>query len=162
MESSQTRSASTETQPIHPHPSRVRRRSFLKRLGMAGATLLPASALLATKAKAQVAESNGKLSKGDVAILRLLAAAEIIETDLWQQYNELGGIGATGSISQPYITDLQVLDGDMPQYIADNTDARRLQIHSDMRPLSASPARTALPAAHFERNHMPDTYETVH
>jgi hypothetical protein len=122
MESSQTRSASTETQPIHPHPSRVRRRSFLKRLGMAGATLLPASALLATKAKAQVAESNGKLSKGDVAILRLLAAAEIIETDLWQQYNELGGIGATGSISQPYITDLQVLDGDMPQYIADNTD----------------------------------------
>jgi len=37
-------------------------------------------------------------------------------------YNELGGIGATGSISQPYITDLQVLDGDMPQYIADNTD----------------------------------------
>jgi hypothetical protein len=122
MESSQTRSAPTETQPVHPNPSRVRRRSFLKRLGMAGATLLPASALLATKGKAQAAERKGKLSKGDVAILRLLAAAEIIETDLWQQYNELGGIGATGSISQPYITDLQVLDGDMPQYIADNTD----------------------------------------
>jgi hypothetical protein len=66
--------------------------------------------------------AQGKLTKGDVAILRLLAAAEIIEADLWQQYNELGGIGATGSISQPYITDLQVLDGDMPQYIADNTD----------------------------------------
>jgi len=89
---------------------------------MAGATLLPAGALLATKGKVQAAERKGKLSKGDVAILRLLAAAEIIETDLWQQYNELGGIGATGSISQPYITDLQVLDGDMPQYIADNTD----------------------------------------
>jgi hypothetical protein len=28
--------------------------------------------------------------------------------------------------------------------------------------LSASPARTALPAAHFERNHMPATYETMH
>jgi len=122
MESSQTRSASTETQPVHPNPSRVRRRSFLKRLGMAGATLLPAGALLATKGKVQAAERKGKLSKGDVAILRLLAAAEIIETDLWQQYNELGGIGATGSISQPYITDLQVLDGDMPQYISDNTD----------------------------------------
>jgi hypothetical protein len=122
MESSQTRSASTETRPVHPNPPRVRRRSFLKRLGMAGATLLPASALLATKGKAQAKERKGKLSKGDVAILRLLAAAEIIETDLWQQYNELGGIGATGSISQPYITDLQVLDGDMPQYIADNTD----------------------------------------
>jgi hypothetical protein len=84
MESSQTRSASTETQPVHPNPSRVRRRSFLKRLGMAGATLLPAGALLATKGKAQAAERKGKLSKGDVAILRLLAAAEIIETDLWQ------------------------------------------------------------------------------
>jgi len=71
---------------------------------MAGATLLPASALLMTKGKAQAderQERNGKLTKGDVAILKLLAAAEIIETDLWQQYNELGGIGATGSISHP-------------------------------------------------------------
>jgi hypothetical protein len=101
------------------------RRSFLKGLGMAGAIFLPASALLMTKGKAQADERQdrrGKLTKGDVAILRLLAAAEIIETDLWQQYNELGGIGATGSVSQPYIKALQVLDGDMPQYIADNTD----------------------------------------
>src|ERR1700730_8245778 len=122
MQSSETRAALNDTQLIHPNQSRVRRRSFLKRLGMAGATLLPASALLATKGKAQAEERKGKLSKGDIAILRLLAAAEIIETDLWQQYNELGGIGATGSISQPYINALQVLDGDMPQYIADNTD----------------------------------------
>jgi len=28
----------------------------------------------------------------------------------------------------------------------------RLRINLDMRPLSASPARTALPAAHFDRN----------
>src|ERR1700675_699386 len=105
----------------HPHGV-LKRRSFLKGLGMAGATLLPASALMMTKGKARADERKGKLTKGDVAILRLLAAAEIIETDLWQQYNELGGIGAAGSISQPYITDLQVLDGDMPQYIADNTD----------------------------------------
>jgi hypothetical protein len=120
-------SADTQSPPtdINSHSHRVvRRRSFLKGLGMAGATLLPASALLMTKGKAREGERqrNGKLTKGDVAILRLLAAAEIIETDLWQQYNELGGIGATGSISQPYITDLQVLDGDMPQYISDNTD----------------------------------------
>jgi hypothetical protein len=122
-EFSQTRFHSSETHPNTPRP--VRRRSFLKGLGMAGATLLPATALLMTKGKAQADdrhEGGGKLTKGDVAILRLLAAAEIIEADLWQQYNELGGIGATGSISQPYITDLQVLDGDMPQYIADNTD----------------------------------------
>jgi hypothetical protein len=61
-----------------------------------------------------------------VAILRFLAAAEILETDLWQQYNELGGIQDSevpgGSGSAPYIAKLQVLDGDMPQYIHDNTE----------------------------------------
>ena len=130
---------SPETQPLPPTSEDsnslprggVKRRSFLKGLGMAGATLLPASALLMTNGRAQADERNerkGKLTKGDVAILRLLAAAEIIETDLWQQYNELGGIGATGSISQPYITDLQVLDGDMPQYIADNTDDEKSHV----------------------------------
>ena len=34
----------------------------------------------------------GGLTAGDAAILRFLAAAEILETDRWQQYNELGGI----------------------------------------------------------------------
>src|SRR6201987_4824144 len=117
--SSETQSPSPTSEEIHSHRrSLVRRRSFLKGLGLAGAALLAASALLTTKGKAR----DGSLTKGDAAILRLLAAAELIEADLWQQYNELGGIGATGSISQPYITDLQVLDGDMPQYIADNTD----------------------------------------
>src|SRR5207245_5997493 len=51
---------------------------------------------------------------------------ELIESDLWQQYNELGGIQDSevpgGSGSAPYITALQVLDGDMPQYIHDNTE----------------------------------------
>jgi hypothetical protein len=67
-----------------------------------------------------------KLSKGDAAILRFLAAAEILETDLWQQYNELGGIqdsevpGGTGSPA--YTAALKELDGDMDQYIHDNTE----------------------------------------
>src|ERR1700686_1231854 len=95
----------------------VRRRSFLKSLGMAGGTLLPASALLMTKGQARADERQGKLTKGDVAILRLLAAAEIIETDLWQQYNELGGIDGGNAA---YVSALQNLDGDMPQYITDN------------------------------------------
>ena len=30
-----------------------------------------------------------RLHRGDVAITRFLAAAELIETDLWQQYKEL-------------------------------------------------------------------------
>ncbi len=62
---------------------------------MAGATLLPASPLLITEAKADHKEDKDgrrRLTKGDAAILRFLAAAEILETDLWQQYNELGGI----------------------------------------------------------------------
>jgi hypothetical protein len=40
--------------------------------------------------------------------------------------------------------------------------ARRLRIDSDMRSLSASPARTALPAAHFERNAVTIICEMVH
>ena len=95
------------------------RRSFLKTIGVATA-MLPAGPLLATGVKAAGLDTPGRrLTHGDVAILRFLAAAEIIETDLWQQYNELGGVDG-GNPS--YIAALQNLDGDMPQYITDNTD----------------------------------------
>src|SRR5438552_17560069 len=96
----------------------VKRRSFLKGLGIAGATL-SAGALLATEGNAQATRSTGKLSKGDAALLRFAAAAEIIEADLWQQYNELGGVQGG---NPAYIAALSNLDGDMPQYISDNTD----------------------------------------
>src|SRR5216683_1882317 len=97
----------------------VRRRAFLKGLGVAGA-MLPAGALIATGVKAAEREAaTGELTSGDVAVLRFLAAAEILETDLWQQYNELGGVNG-GNAS--YVAALQNLDGDMPQYITDNTD----------------------------------------
>ena len=91
------------------------RRSFLKGVGLAGAAIVPGSALLASRAAANV----GSLTAGDVAILRFLAAAEIIEGDLWQQYAEVGG--ADGG-NPAYIAALSNLDGDMPQYISDNTD----------------------------------------
>src|SRR3981081_2134938 len=92
-------SADTQSPPtdINSHSHRVvARRSFLKGLGMAGATLLPASALLINQAKAQEDkdkndDNGGTLSKGDASILRFLAAAEILESDLWEQYWELGG-----------------------------------------------------------------------
>jgi hypothetical protein len=70
--------------------------------------------------------ASGELTEGDAAILRFLSAAEILETDLWQQYNELGGIqdsevpGGTGN--KDYTAALVVLDADMPQYIHDNTE----------------------------------------
>jgi len=65
-----------------------------------------------------MARSRG-VTAGDIAILRFLAAAELIETDLWQQYNELGGVNGGNSA---YMAALSNLDSDMPQYISDNTD----------------------------------------
>ena len=101
--------------------SSISRRSFLQKGAVAGAGAVTMG-LLASNAKAD----KGGLNPGDAAILRFLAAAEIIETDAWQQYNELGGIQDSevpgGSGSPTYIAKLQVLDGDMPQYIHDNTD----------------------------------------
>src|SRR5262249_1216441 len=62
----------------------------------------------------------------DAAILRFLAAAEIIETDLWQQYNELAGIQDNevpgGSGNTAFTTAVKQLDMDMDQYIHDNTE----------------------------------------
>jgi hypothetical protein len=96
----------------------VGRRSFLAGAGVAGAAAAVAPTALFT-GSALAEKSSGKLNKGDAAILRFLAAAEIIESDLWQQYSELGGANG-GNTS--YVLALQNLDGDMPQYISDNTD----------------------------------------
>ena len=100
----------------------IKRRSFLKGLGVAGAALSAGSLLTA----AEASQSNGIITAGDVAILRFLAAAEILETDLWQQYNELGGIQDSevpgGSGSPAYAAAIAFLDSDMAQYIHDNTE----------------------------------------
>ncbi len=96
----------------------VERRSFLKGLGMAGVAL-SAGGLVTTHARAATSSPSKNLSKGDVAILKLLAAAELIEADLWQQYAELGGV-STG-VQNPYQLALQNLDGDGSQYIFSNT-----------------------------------------
>jgi hypothetical protein len=99
------------------------RRSFLA-TGVAvgaGATLGP----LGRATAAFGAPPSGTLTAGDAALLRFRAAAEIIETDLWQQYNELGGIQDSqvpgGSGSKRYTKALENIDEDMPQYIHDNT-----------------------------------------
>src|SRR5690348_5610670 len=102
------------------------RRSFLRKGLAVGAAGTVGGGLLAGGIPAFAQGSSSSITKGDIAILRFLSAAEIIETDLWQQYNELGGIQDSevpgGSGSAPYITALEVLDGDMPQYIHDNTE----------------------------------------
>src|SRR5260221_752792 len=102
------------------------RRSFLRRgLAVVGAGAI-GTGLLTNGLPAFAQEGSALLTQGDVAILRFLAAIEIIESDLWQQYNELGGIQDSevpgGSGSAGYTAALKVLDGDMPQYIHDNTE----------------------------------------
>jgi Ferritin-like domain len=102
-----------------PAEGRSSRRKFL--VG-AGATAVGATVL----GSAPVAFAKGRLHKGDAAILRFLSAAEILETDLWQQYNELCGIQDSevpGGSGNPAFTDaLAVLDEDMAQYVHDNTE----------------------------------------
>jgi hypothetical protein len=117
---------------LHPYSiSRpVDRRSFLKGGLLAGGAAVGAG-LLATgplaRAQAQP-QTSSALNKGDIAILRFLAAAELIESDLWTQYAELGGIGTNPPIEvdpNPALNNYQValsnLDSDGPQYISSNT-----------------------------------------
>jgi hypothetical protein len=98
------------------------RRSFLLKGAAVGAGAVGAGMLADTAA----AGASGGLTKGDAAILRFLAAAEILETDMWQQYNELAGIQDSevpgGSGNPAYTEAVAVLDEDMDQYIHDNTD----------------------------------------
>src|SRR5690348_8333333 len=107
------------------------RRAFVKDgLVTAGAATMASTLVAHAPAFAQSAEDkegrSGRLTQGDASILRFLAAAEIIETDLWQQYNELGGIQDSevpgGSGNDAYVNALTQLDLDMPQYIHDNTE----------------------------------------
>ena len=107
-----------------PRVNRLHRRTFLRKVGLGAVLLAPGAGLLTGSAKVLGAPSkpkpsNKRLPRGDVAILQLLAAAELIEADLWQQYNELGGVDAPTS---GYTAGLEILAGDQLQYISDNTD----------------------------------------
>jgi len=106
----------------------VNRRSLLKTGALAGGAVAIGAGLMSSQAYAAGQFGDERLSKGDIAILRFLAAAELIESDLWIQYAELGGLTS----GQPIETDpnqtlnsyqaaLSNLDGDGPQYITSNT-----------------------------------------
>jgi hypothetical protein len=107
----------------------VDRRSFMKSGLLAGGAAAVGAGLLANGTPAR-AQERGRLNPGDAAILRFLAAAELIESDLWTQYAELGGIGNDQPIEvnptptpalNPYQMALSALDTDGPQYITSNT-----------------------------------------
>jgi hypothetical protein len=127
------------------------RRAFLAKGAAAGALTLGAGRFLI---EAPAALAGEALPPGDAAILRFLAAAELLEADLWKQYNELGGVQdgevAGGSGSRAYTRALAVIDKDMPQYIHDNADDE--QSHADFinsylqargeQPINLDPFRT--------------------
>jgi len=115
------------------------RRSFLKSGMVAAGAATIGTAMLpgAPVAFADREDDRAPITKGDIAILTFLSALEQVEADLWIQYAELGGATNQGlspidlvlngqkiptGLAPNYITALEVLDGDMPQYIADNTD----------------------------------------
>jgi hypothetical protein len=107
------------------------RRSFLKKGAFAASAAAVGVGMLGGRAATLFGdedrdEKSGRLTKGDAALLRFAAAAEILESDFWIQYNELGGIQDNevpgGSGSAAYTAALQNLDSDFAQYIHDNTD----------------------------------------
>jgi Ferritin-like domain len=97
----------------------VNRRSFLKNGVLAGGAVAIGAGLMGAEKLALGQGSGTSLSAGDIAILQFVAAAELIETDLWQQYAELGGV--TQGDQNNYQLALQYLDGDGSQYITSNT-----------------------------------------
>jgi len=107
--------------------NRSNRRAFLKNGIVAAGAATVSSGLLGSTLSAFGQGGASGPTPGDIAILRLLAAAEAIETDLWVQYSELGGtqdaeVAGVNGGNPLYAAALQLLDGDMPQYIHDNTD----------------------------------------
>ena len=95
------------------------RRSFLKNSLVAGAATVGAGVLGSSLPAFAGQTSGSTITEEDIAILQFLAAAEIIESDLWVQYAELGGV--TSGTQNPYQVALQNLDGDGSQYITSNT-----------------------------------------
>jgi hypothetical protein len=93
------------------------RRRFLKAGALAGAAFAANTSGAALAQNASGASASP--TKGDIAILRFLAFAELVESDLWQQYAELGGI--TAGTQNNYQLALQNLDSDGSQYISSNS-----------------------------------------
>ena len=90
--------------------NRMRRRSFITKMAVGSV-----GASLAVSASAR-AQGGARLTHGDVAILRFLAAAELIEADLWQQYAELA------NNNPAYNNALLQIDPNMVAYIQQNTN----------------------------------------
>src|ERR1700724_3506082 len=91
---------------------------------LAGTATVGAGLIASNEASGQILRPT----RGDIAILSFLAAAELIETDMWDQYAELGGLTPgqlpveTGPFTpmNSYQAAFMNLDPDGPQYISSN------------------------------------------
>jgi hypothetical protein len=127
---SEAHQTSISTVPKTTARTSSNRRSFLKRSMIAGAAAAGAGIMArGIPALAEDARSS-PITEGDIAILRFLATAELLETDLWQQYAELGGLTpdqlpvetAPFTPMNSYQAAFMNLDPDGPQYITSNTN----------------------------------------
>ncbi len=135
----------------------IGRRAFLRRAGLASAAAVPVAAFAASAASGNAGDA-GAPTEGDFAILRFLCAAEILESDLWEQYAGFGGQASserpTDGANHAYVAALMNLDGDMPQYISDNTDDEESHqsfingylMSKGHEPVSLEPFRTLAPS----------------
>jgi hypothetical protein len=109
----------------------INRRSFLRN-GLTAAGVAASGTALLSDSNSLFADDdehgnhNERITKGDAALLRFAAAAEILETDFWVQYNELAGVQDSeepdGTGNPLFTAALSQLDSDMAQYVHDNTD----------------------------------------
>ncbi|MGZ4173046.1 MAG: hypothetical protein ACXVQR_01080, partial [Solirubrobacteraceae bacterium] len=135
----------------------VGRRAFLRQAGLASAAAVPVAGIAARGASARTRRGKGP-TEGDFAILRFLCAAEILESDLWEQYAGFGGQASSerpkDGANHSYVAALMNLDGDMPQYISDNTDDEESHqafinaylMSKGQRPVSLERFRTLAPS----------------
>ncbi len=107
--------------PVETRPkASLSRRGFFSQLGGFGAAgVLPAATLFINTDLAKAATDPATVTSGDIAILKFLAAAELLETDLWGQYSEL-------AYSNPrFRRALEAVDKSMPDYIFGDFDDER-------------------------------------
>jgi hypothetical protein len=115
----------------------------LKALAVSGAGIAPIAGALGGQ---DDDHKKGKISisENDADILRFLAAAEILETDLWEQYNEFA------NVDSPYSDALEAIDDDMPSYVTQNTNdefshqdfLNAFLIKMNKKPVDLQPFRT--------------------
>jgi hypothetical protein len=102
-----------EQQKVYSEESRSSRRDFLRAAGTTAAGIGLMGALPA------FGQAAGPVPESDIAVLRFLAAAELLEDDLWQQYCEL-------AVNNPdFNAALRTIDPALIRYICDDRDDER-------------------------------------